>query len=141
LKKKKKNKQRNPSLPFGPAGLPAHQPLPALARAISLIFFSLLSLTTGSHRSASSPPPSFLLHLCFAGPPPQPRFLPSPFPFPYCLNKPIKAITLPIKFPSISLPFPLSIANRVGLPTDHQWQGRRPMIPLPSPLLSLPAAI
>jgi hypothetical protein len=101
----------------------------------------LLSLMTGSHRSASSLSPSFLLLLCFTGPPSQPRFLPSPFPFPCYLNKPIKAITLLIKFPSDSLPFPLSFANRAGSPAGHQWQGRRPMISLPSPHLSLPAAI
>jgi hypothetical protein len=57
------------------------------------------------------------------------------------LNKPIKPITLLIKFPSVSLPFPLSIANRAGSPAGHQWQGRRPMVSLPSLLLSLPAAI
>jgi hypothetical protein len=51
------------------------------------------------------------------------------------LNKPIKAITLPINFPSVSLPFLLSIANRAGSPAGHQWQGRRPMI---TPSISSP---
>jgi hypothetical protein len=93
----------------------------------------LLSLTPRPHLSASPLSPSFLLFLCLAGLPPQPRIPPrpaSPPSFSSSLGLPIKAINHPCSSGVVSLSFAPSRDSR-----GHQWQA--PPLGASSPSLAL----
>jgi hypothetical protein len=137
FEKKEKKKTKPCRLPFQPKRPSGPSAItPRWPTSLSLFLFPLLSLTPGSHLSASLLPLPFLLPPA-RRPLPQPRgirralaFSPS-FLFP--ASTPIKAINPPLKSPAVS-PFPLAFFTP-GRPAGHQWQATGRPVPF---LLRLP---